>query len=73
MTASSTHAELKTFLEEAAAAWRTDAVTVRTMGGRIKFDPDDADLVADLMLEAAQAIGELMSERDSPVGKGGAA
>lgn len=55
---------LKTDLEDYAAAWRADALTVRTMGGAIKFGPEEADLVADAFLEAAQAIGELLAQRE---------
>ena len=55
--------QVKTDLEDYASAWRTDALTVRTMGGAIKFGPEEADLVADAFLEAAQAIGELMALR----------
>lgn len=51
--------KLKTDMEAIAAAWRTDAVTARTASIPIQFGPDEADMVAELLLEAAQAIGDL--------------
>lgn len=67
------HLKLKSFLEEAAAAWRTDALTVRTMGGRIKFGPEEAELIAELLIEAAQAISELLPDDPQRPTQGGAA
>ena len=61
---STDYQQLKTDLEDYAAAWRSDALTARTMGGAIKFGPEEADLVADAFLEAAQAIGELLAQRE---------
>lgn len=62
----STIVELKSDLELIASGWRTDALTARVGGIGIQFGEAEADLLAELLVEAADAIGLLLRERGIP-------